>query len=90
MPHTHQQQEGWTEDGNYRAVGLGCMRDPGKTAYMKRHATKFPKWNQGFGVWIDGEYRSFSKSGTNWRNELGEELYSYLMDPYKDLDRVVR
>lgn len=43
--HTHLQQEGWSEDGLYRCVALGTMRNPKKTAYMRRHATKFPKWN---------------------------------------------
>ena len=62
--HTHLQQDSWSEDGMHRCISLGCMRDPKKTAYMRRHATNFPKWNQGFGVWLDGKYTSLSKRGT--------------------------
>ncbi len=63
--HTHLQQEGWSEDGMYRCVALGCMRDPVKTAYIRRGVSKHPKWNQGFGMWKHGYYYSFSRLGTD-------------------------
>ena len=76
--HTHQQQEAWSEDGNYRCIALGCMRDPRKTHYQRHASNKYPEWNSGFGVWMDGEYLSVSKYGTNWEALLGPELYAML------------
>lgn len=76
--HTHQEQLGWSPDGNYRCVGLGCMRDPQRTAYARRRATTFHKWNQGFLLIRNGYFYPMSKTGTNWAELLGPELYPLL------------
>jgi hypothetical protein len=73
---TAQQQEAWSEDGNFRCIALGCMRDPRKTHYQRHASNKYPEWKSGFAVWMDGEYVSVSKYGTNWEALLGPELYA--------------
>jgi predicted phosphodiesterase len=79
LGHTHHQQDGWSDDGNYRCIGLGCIRNPTKTHYKSHSATKHSEWVEGFGMWRNGSYTSFSKFGTNWRTVLGDKLFKVLM-----------
>ena len=78
--HTHVAQEGVSPDDNYRCIGLGCMRDHSRTRYAKLRATKFPAWNQGFLMIRKGYFYPLSRTGTDWRELLGDELYTVLED----------
>jgi predicted phosphodiesterase len=40
--HTHVEQTGWSADGEWRCLSMGCMRDPKRTKYARLRATKFP------------------------------------------------
>jgi len=43
VTHTHIEQTGWSPDGEWRCISMGCARDPKKTKYARLRATKFPK-----------------------------------------------
>jgi hypothetical protein len=78
VTHTHLAQDGWSPDGNWRCISLGCMRDPQRTKYMKMKATKFPKWTPGFLMVKDGYFYPLTKKGTDWKALLGGEFYAIL------------
>ncbi len=42
VTHTHIEQTGWSPDGEWRCISLGCARDPKRTKYARLRATKFP------------------------------------------------
>lgn len=75
ITHTHIEQTGWSPDGEWRCISMGCARDPKKTKYARARATKFPKWNQGFVMIKDGYFHPLTIKGTDWKAFLGEELY---------------
>ena len=41
VTHTHIEQTGWSVDGEWRCISMGCARDPKRTKYMRLRATKF-------------------------------------------------
>ena len=47
VTHTHVAQDGFSPDGNWRTIGMGCMRDDKRTKYKRARATKFPEWTVG-------------------------------------------
>src|SRR5690606_13809689 len=79
VTHTHVAQDGFSPDGNWRTIGMGCMRDDKRTKYKRARATKFPEWNQGFVLLRDGYFRPLTKTGTDWRDVLGDDYYAMLM-----------
>jgi len=80
VTHTHVAQDGFSPDGNWRTIGMGCMRDDRRTKYKRARATKFPEWNQGFVVLRNGYFRALTKTGTDWLDLLGDEFYTILME----------
>ena len=78
VTHTHVAQDGFSPDGNWRTIGMGCMRDDKRTKYKRARATKFPEWNQGFVVLRNGYFSALTKHGTDWADLLGPELYGLL------------
>lgn len=79
--HTHIAQDGFSPDGNWRCVSLGCARDPRRTKYARERATKFPKWNQGLLMIRDGYFWPLTRHGTDWQAFLGDDFYAMLADP---------
>ena len=57
---------------------MGCMRDPKRTQYMRERATKYPAWNSGFLLIKDGFFYPLTKTGTDWKSLLGDDLYAAL------------
>jgi hypothetical protein len=82
ITHTHLQQDGWSPDGNWRCISLGCARDPKRTKYMRTKATTYPKWVEGFLMVKRGYFYSLSIKGTDWQEFLGDELASSLVTDY--------
>jgi len=76
LGHTHQSQQGHSEDGWAEIYGLGCVRDPRATAYIARKVTTYPKWSQSFLIIRNGYVEVFDKKKTNWKEVLGEELFA--------------
>lgn len=79
VTHTHVAQDGFSEDSNWRTIGLGCMRDAKRTKYKQTRATKFPEWNPGFVMLRRGHFHPCTKDGTDWRLMLGDDYYETLM-----------
>jgi hypothetical protein len=76
VTHTHIEQTGWSVDGEWRCISMGCMRDPKRTKYARLRATKFPKWIQSFVMFKNGFHHSLTAKGTDWQDFLGPELYA--------------
>lgn len=68
--HTHQAQEGHSEDGWAEIYGLGCSRDLNQTAYKRRQVTKHPEWSQSFIVFVDGYVKVFDRKRAGLRQPL--------------------
>jgi hypothetical protein len=77
IAHTHHAQRGWSKDGSREVVALGYCRDPERTAYKQKSATKHHKSISHFLMIKGGYFYDFSKYGTNWKHELGH-LYEQL------------
>lgn len=80
VTHTHVAQDGFSPDGNWRTIGMGCMRDARRTKYKRARATKFPEWNPGFVMLRDGHFHVLTKHGTDWPMLLGDDYYAILME----------
>jgi hypothetical protein len=80
VTHTHVAQDGFSPDGEWRCIGLGCIRDPRRTQYARERATKYPKWNQGFLMIKGGYFYPLTVKGTDWNEFLGPELYDVLQN----------
>lgn len=78
--HTHQYQEGYTEDGSCLVSATGCMRNYDTTPYLQRKVTTFPRWNNSFVAIVNGYVKSFKLLDHDWKAELGD-MYPYLYEP---------
>jgi hypothetical protein len=74
VTHTHIAQEGFSPDGEWRCISMGCGRDPKRTKYARQRATKFPKWNQGFLMIKGGYFYPMTVKGTDWQEFLRADL----------------
>lgn len=54
VTHTHIAQAGFSPDGAWNCIGMGCMRDQRRTKYTQARATQFPKWNRQQVVGVEG------------------------------------
>jgi len=81
VTHTHIAQDGFSPDGNWRCIGMGCMRDQRRTKYTQARATKFPRWNNAFVLMRNGYFTPLTMHHTDWREVLGEE-YLYDRESY--------
>jgi hypothetical protein len=73
-------QTGWSPDGEWRCISMGCGRDPKRTKYARQRATKYPKWNQSFLMIRGGYFYPLTVKGTDWQEFLGPELYDVLQN----------
>jgi hypothetical protein len=80
ITHTHLEQTGWSPDGEWRCISMGCGRDPKRTKYARQRATKYPKWNQSFLMIKGGYFYPLTVKGTDWQEFLGPELYDVLQN----------
>ena len=78
VTHTHIEQTGWSPDGEWRCISMGCARDPKRTKYARLRATKFPRWIQSFVMIKNGYHHSLTAKGVDWPDFLGPDLYAAL------------
>lgn len=70
MAHTHQGQRGYSKDGQYEILALGCMRCPIKTQYKNIVDNTFGEWQPGFAFMKDGYFYMLNLYSTNWKRVL--------------------
>lgn len=78
VTHTHVAQAGFSPDGAWNCIGMGCMRDQRRTKYTQARATKFPRWNNAFVLMHNGYFTPLTMHHTDWRAVLGEDYYRIL------------